>query len=202
MMPASRQAGFTLVELMVALLIGSLVVLGAGSLFLTTLQTFNKVDELSRKQEAVIFAAHTLSESIRSGDGEYKLKCQINKDKDDQCECTLSDDARQGQPLLTFQRPLKSAELSPESCALENPPDFSQNVVRISLPLEKGGKAIKFRVAKRQPVLNAYLDDDGDGKSPDPDNEGFYKDGTRMYNDRCYNGSGKFKPNRGGCDAP
>lgn len=173
MMPASRQAGFTLVELMVALLIGSLVVLGAGSLFLTTLQTFNKVDELSRKQEAVIFAAHTLSNGIRQaekGEEPYELTCEVNV-KSNECNCTLQDSG-ENQPLLTFQRPLESAELSPESCALENPPDFSQNVVRISLPLEKGGKAIKFRVAKRQPVLNAYLIDDGDDHSDDDGGDG------------------------------
>ncbi|WP_399498923.1 PilW family protein [Streptomyces sp. P17] len=50
-----RQSGFTLVELMVAMAIGTLITLGAGQLFLTTFQTFKKVDELSRKQESLVF---------------------------------------------------------------------------------------------------------------------------------------------------
>lgn len=144
MIHVSRQAGFTLIELMVALLIGSLIVLGAGALFLTTLQTFNKVDELSRKQEAVIFAAHTLSESLRRGDAQYELACTLASDTRDQCECTLSDDEKK-QPLVTFVRPLESAESSEEDCALENPPDFSQDVVTIPLPLEKTARLSNFR---------------------------------------------------------
>lgn len=157
MMPASRQTGFTLIELMVALLVGSIVVLGAGYLFLTTLQTFQTADELSRKQEAVIFAAHTLSESIRRGGANYDLTCLLGSS--DECECTLRDTSEENknQPLVTFDRPLGSTEPSDEDCALENPPDFSQDVVTIPLPLEKNGESIKFQVAKREPVLHKYL---------------------------------------------
>lgn len=61
-----RQSGFTLVELMVAMAIGTLVILGAGQLFLTTFQTFKKVDELSRKQEALIFFTSEVGKNIRS----------------------------------------------------------------------------------------------------------------------------------------
>ncbi|WNK20605.1 prepilin-type N-terminal cleavage/methylation domain-containing protein [Halomonas piscis] len=165
-MPISRQAGFTLIELMVALLIGSLIVLGAGALFLITLQTFNKVDELSRKQEAVIFAAHTLSARIRQnkegGDSRYELKCEIGSEG--QCKCTLSDEARKGQPLITFDRPLESIEPSEEDCAVENPA-WSQNVVEIPLPLEKNGESITFHVTKREWVLTEYLS--GAGENPD-----------------------------------
>ena len=165
-MHASRQAGFTLVELMVAMLVGSIVVLGAGYLFLTTLQTFQKVDELSRKQETVIFAAHTLSAGIRqSKDGKkppYDLQCEVNKEEDDQCKCTLRDTSpeNKNQPLVTFDRPLDSAKPSDKDCALENPPDFEKNVVKIPLPLEAQGEALTFRVAKRQPILNKYLGND------------------------------------------
>lgn len=162
MMPASRQTGFTLIELMVALLVGSLVVLGAGYLFLTTLQTFQTVGELSRKQETVIFAAHTLSAGIRqSKEGEeapYELRCEVSSD--DQCECTLSDETREGQPLVTFDRPLESAEPSDEICAVEGI-DFSGEVVSISLPLEKNGEAIIFRVAKRQSIVDKYFANGG-----------------------------------------
>ncbi|MBR2512530.1 MAG: prepilin-type N-terminal cleavage/methylation domain-containing protein [Halomonas sp.] len=61
----ARQAGFTLVELMVAMAIGTVVILGAGQLFLTTFQTFDKVRELSRKQETVVFATTALVNEYR-----------------------------------------------------------------------------------------------------------------------------------------
>lgn len=167
-MPASRQAGFTLVELMVALLAGSIVVLGAGSLFLTTLQTFQTVGELSRKQETVIFAAHTLSAGVRQSkdDGEgmpYTLQCQINKDKDDQCECTLRDieGKNAGEPLLTFPRSF-DGNWSKDDCEENDLLDDKGSVVEISLPLEKNGESLEFQVAKRKPILKAYLVDDGE----------------------------------------
>lgn len=160
-MPESRQAGFTLVELMVALLIGSIVVLGAGYLFFTTFQTFQKVDELSRKQETVIFAAHTLSDGIRqSEDGDsllYDLQCEVNKDEDGQCQCTLRDmDGKNaGEPLLTFD-----GSWSKDDCEDKELLGDKGNLVKITLPLEKKGDSLKFRVAKRQPILEKYLDGD------------------------------------------
>lgn len=62
-----HQQGFSLVELMVAMAIGSIIILGAGQLFLTTFQTFKAVDEISRKQEALIFAVSTLTKEGRRG---------------------------------------------------------------------------------------------------------------------------------------
>ena len=66
MMLYQRQSGFTLVELMVAMAIGTLIILGAGQLFLTTFQTFKKVDELSRKQESLVFITGVMIQDIRS----------------------------------------------------------------------------------------------------------------------------------------
>lgn len=142
-MPIPRQAGFTLVELMVALLIGSIVVLGAGSLFLTTLQTFQKVDELSRKQEAVIFAAHTLSEHIRLEKDDYELTCKV---KDSRCECTL-DNTEEDEPVVTFHRP------SGSGCAENDLIDEQGSKFVISLPLEKNGEKLIFWVTPRDPVI-------------------------------------------------
>ena len=73
MMLYQRQSGFTLVELMVAMAIGTLITLGAGQLFLTTFQTFKKVDELSRKQETVVFASTVLVNEYRKGVTDYSL---------------------------------------------------------------------------------------------------------------------------------
>ncbi len=66
-MAASRQAGFSLVELMVALVIGLIIVLGAGQLFLTGIQSFRQVELLGNKQAALTFAADTLIRDIRRG---------------------------------------------------------------------------------------------------------------------------------------
>lgn len=69
-----RQGGFTLVELIVAMAIGTVIILGAGQLFLTTFQTFQTVDKVSRKQETLIFAVSTLTEAGRKGDiGHYAI---------------------------------------------------------------------------------------------------------------------------------
>ena len=65
------QCGFTLVELMVAMAIGTVIILGAGQLFLTTFQTFQNVDKVSRKQEALVFAVSALTEKGRQGEFEH-----------------------------------------------------------------------------------------------------------------------------------
>lgn len=62
----NKQKGFTLVELMVAMAIGTVIILGAGQLFLTTFQTFKTVDELSRKQESLIFITEVMVKDIRA----------------------------------------------------------------------------------------------------------------------------------------
>ncbi len=60
-----RQTGFTLVELMVALMIGLIIILGAGQLFLMGFQTFRQIELLSNKQAALTFATETLIRDIR-----------------------------------------------------------------------------------------------------------------------------------------
>ena len=64
-MPVERQLGFTLTEVMVVMAIGLVIVLGAGHLFLGTLQTHRHADMLSRQQEALIFAVTTMTETLR-----------------------------------------------------------------------------------------------------------------------------------------
>ncbi|WP_346796573.1 prepilin-type N-terminal cleavage/methylation domain-containing protein [Halomonas sp. Bachu 37] len=99
-MSMHRQKGFTLVELMVAMVIGSIIILGAGSLFLTTFQTFQKVNELSRKQETVIFAANTLVDEYRKGEGEGRYKLEETKDSDGNTECSIFDKNSNSQPIV------------------------------------------------------------------------------------------------------
>ncbi|WP_010626531.1 PilW family protein [Halomonas sp. KM-1] len=63
-----RQAGFTLVELMVAMVIGLIIILGAGQLFLMGFQTFRQIELLSNKQAALTFATELLIRDIRRSD--------------------------------------------------------------------------------------------------------------------------------------
>lgn len=93
-MSSQRQAGFTLVELMVAMAIGTIVILGAGQLFLTTFQTFQKVDELNRKQETVIFATSRLVNAYRKGEKGYALA----KTTDTLNECSIRNSS--GKPIV------------------------------------------------------------------------------------------------------
>lgn len=88
-----RQTGFTLVELMVAMAIGSIIILGAGQLFLSTFQTFRTVNELSRKQETVIFAANNLVNAYRRGGEEYTLKPTTDTPE----ECSIQ---ANGEPIV------------------------------------------------------------------------------------------------------
>ncbi|MBD3897938.1 prepilin-type N-terminal cleavage/methylation domain-containing protein [Halomonas sp. ML-15] len=60
-----RNRGFSLVELMVAMVIGLIIVLGAGQLFLTVFQTNRQVELLSEKQAAVNFAVESILRDVR-----------------------------------------------------------------------------------------------------------------------------------------
>lgn len=64
------QQGFSLVELMIALVIGLIIVLGAGQLFLMGMQSFRQVELLGNKQAALTFAADTLIRDIRRGNND------------------------------------------------------------------------------------------------------------------------------------
>ena len=65
-----RNRGFSLVELMVALVIGLIIILGAGQLFLTVFQTNRQVETLSEKQAAINFSIETLLRDIRRAQGD------------------------------------------------------------------------------------------------------------------------------------
>jgi len=57
--------GFSLVELMVAMVVSLVVILGAGQLFISLSQTSQRITLLSEKQAAVNFAVETLLRDIR-----------------------------------------------------------------------------------------------------------------------------------------
>mgnify|MGYP000370788329 CR=1 FL=1 len=63
-----KSSGFSLVELMVALVVGLIIILGAGQLFLTVFQNNRQVETLGEKQAAVNFAVEVLIRDIRRAD--------------------------------------------------------------------------------------------------------------------------------------
>lgn len=65
------QRGFSLIELMVALIIGLVIILGAGQLFLMGFQTFRQAELMSNKQAALTFATDTLIRDIRKASAIY-----------------------------------------------------------------------------------------------------------------------------------
>lgn len=62
------QRGFSLVELLVALVVGLLVTLGAGQLFLSSLNSYQAVTHISRNQEVVVFVVNIMIRHIREED--------------------------------------------------------------------------------------------------------------------------------------
>lgn len=49
-MQTKKQSGFSLVELMIALLLGTLIIAAAGGIFIANRQTFRSTDNLGRVQ--------------------------------------------------------------------------------------------------------------------------------------------------------
>lgn len=209
-----RQRGFTLVELMVAMVIGTIIILGAGQLFLTTFQTFQNVDKISRKQENLVFIAQRVTSEIRqNGPGRFTLECESEEVQGkDQCTCTVADTDEGNQPLVSFRKDLASDDLSDcpvEERELGEPVSDSDALYRVVLPIENNGESIVFHVAHRAAVLGTEQngddtdESDDDAREPDPKNPGYYMNGEQMYNDRCYvPGNGNLNTNRNGCNAP
>ena len=61
----SGQRGFRLVELMIAITLGSLVVAGVGYLYLGSRQSFRNTENMARMQESARYALDTMARDIR-----------------------------------------------------------------------------------------------------------------------------------------
>lgn len=66
-----RQAGMTLVEMMIAMVIGLLVVGGVGAVFLSTSSSVKALDQLASLQESGRFAISSLSADIGMANAQY-----------------------------------------------------------------------------------------------------------------------------------
>lgn len=63
--PARRATGMTLVELMVAMLIGSILVAGAITVYVQSRANYRTADSVARLQENLRFALETLEPDVR-----------------------------------------------------------------------------------------------------------------------------------------
>ncbi|WP_447044405.1 PilW family protein [Vreelandella sp. H-I2] len=153
-----RQHGFTLVELMVAMTIGTVIILGAGQLFLTTFQTFQTVDKVSRKQETLIFAVSTLTEAGRKGEiGDYAIvPDERSSDSGTRHFCVLQDEA-QNQPVVDL------AQVD-DATACPTLSEYSGNdvsrIIRLSIgDCREGGSAmcdeLTFTINERNKVITS-----------------------------------------------
>ncbi|MCW4149759.1 prepilin-type N-terminal cleavage/methylation domain-containing protein [Halomonas sp. 18H] len=93
----SAQDGVTLVELMVAMAIGMLVLLGAGRLYLAGVDSLGRVEALGQRQQSVMLGALFMLEEIRRGGvepGRYELVAAPQGEG-----CSLRD-SLSGEPLV------------------------------------------------------------------------------------------------------
>lgn len=63
--PANKQAGYTLVELLVGAFIGLFLVVGMGQMYLSGKQTYNVSQSVGRAQEDLRFAYHFITRDLR-----------------------------------------------------------------------------------------------------------------------------------------
>lgn len=68
-MQTKEQSGFSLVELMIALLLGTLIIAAAGGIFIANRQTFRSTDNLGRVQEGMRTAFELMARDIREAAG-------------------------------------------------------------------------------------------------------------------------------------
>lgn len=151
-----HQQGFTLVEIMVAMAIGTVIILGAGQLFLTTFQTFQNVNKVSRKQEALIFAVSTLTEEGRKGNiDNYAITMdERNSDSGPRYYCVLQD-VTQNQPIVDLAQVDNTA-----GCPALSAPNGDDISYTLTLPIgdcRKGENAscdeFTFTLTERNKVI-------------------------------------------------
>lgn len=190
-MLVKQQTGFTLVELMVAMAVGSIIILGAGYLFLTTFQTFKKVEEISRKQETLVFSAFAIIDGVRGGDdggSGYSIECAWAEDEQ-ACKCDI-DDVEKSQPILSFEKDVVEDQCASGPVDPSKSSDTYDYLYEVNFPFENDGEPITFHVANRDEVLKEYF-------QIEPET-GYDEDGNKLYHPSCYRGK-ELDLNKPGC---
>jgi|GEM_PF-3221166 len=94
---ADSQTGTTLVEMMIAMLIGTLVILAAGSLFEQASRTAARVAVMTERQAVISYALDVVTGALRRGEADpdaFVLRPSEGGD-----DCTLHD-VGSGEPLV------------------------------------------------------------------------------------------------------
>lgn len=89
------QSGFSLVELLVAMLIGLIIVLGAGQIFISGLQTFRQSQQISQRMDGLMFAFDSIALDARTASamdvtGGTMLSLEYSPARDDNFYCSGS----------------------------------------------------------------------------------------------------------------
>lgn len=171
-----RSAGFTLVELMVALVIGLIIVLGAGQLFLMGKQSYDRVAELANRQESLRYFTELVALDIRTASSVIAADSTLTltyesgiRSNDPYCsgnELTQVEYTHDGSSILIKVDCLGSASPSSEAL-IEDVVDlrFDGNTsllyVEVGVSFETmsdeaaNNAAFDFVVARREEILNA-----------------------------------------------
>ena len=152
-----QQKGFTLVELMVAIAVGFLVIIGAGKLFIETLETYDKVEKISRKQEAVVFAAHTLVNHYRNRADDSAVEYSIKEDGKEECKI-IKEDKDEDKESSNLVIDGLSKEKGKENGCDYFLTDMDNGLTKIKLIFPAGNdenETLVFKVMNRQKAIGA-----------------------------------------------
>src|SRR5690554_2311321 len=164
-----RNDGFSLVELMVAMVIGLLIILGAGQLFLTVFQTNRQVEVLSEKQAAINFLTEELIREVRRGEfdpGSYQL-VRIEEGSD---AAMLEKDGPGGFQALVGGMMMPSGE-SGNVVSFSDLDLVSGAIATFAFDLESvngGREPISFIAVDRTAAVGGTPTTDSDPVDPDP----------------------------------
>ncbi|MCE9683042.1 PilW family protein [Halomonas alkalisoli] len=155
-----RQGGFSLVELMVSLVIGLVIILGAGQLFLTGFQNFQQLRVISDKQAALTFAAEILlrdvrrAEEVSIGGGGNELIVKA----DDETYVYSLDESSSGWSLyLSYNgnsEPVVDGFKNSGSFRVEEKDDIAVGFYEIIFQLFGEAESIVFHVMNRTDAVN------------------------------------------------
>ncbi|MBY5930323.1 prepilin-type N-terminal cleavage/methylation domain-containing protein [Halomonas sp. DP8Y7-1] len=138
------QRGVSLVELMVAMLVGSLVILAAGNLFHEANVSANTVLRLADRQAVISYALDTVTAAVRRGAADvdsYVLRPSLDGEG-----CTLHD-ALSGEPLVDGLADSGHCDQDP---VLES---LGEGLYRITLSLPHSPVPLSLHVVNRQTAM-------------------------------------------------
>ncbi|MEC9484079.1 MAG: prepilin-type N-terminal cleavage/methylation domain-containing protein [Halomonas sp.] len=139
MKPLRFQKGFSLVELMVAMAVGIIIVLGASQLFLTSKNIYERNAGLAERQERLRFLSDVLSRDIRMADSAGLI---VNADKD--VLAIEYSGSRKSDPYCAPGEELTQAEYSLDAMTINVAYACNDEPLNAPQPLVNGVEALHF----------------------------------------------------------